>query len=183
MSEESYNYSLNNSYAKLVRENKLKDLFDTLVFKSPYIKCFIGKALHHKENDGNTMLFLVKEPNSYILIGGVTQNTIKQKDITVLPHPLTPGILKFKTKNNEKIVKLMSPEGGFMQPHPYAIGEINTYLFIENAFISNDELKKDENPYYHLFFHNKYQKYIRDILSSKDINKIVDNYKKMHKIC
>lgn len=151
-----------------------------MVFKSSYIKCFIGKAYHNKEHDGNAMLFFVKEPNNYILIGGTTKE-MHSKGVTE-PSPLTPGILRFKTKNNERITKLMAPEGSFMTPDPYAIGEINTYLLVHNAYIPNDELKKDENPIQHLFFHSEHQKYIRDSISPKNLNKIIDNYIKLHGI-
>lgn len=182
MSEENCYYSLNASYSKLLKEGKLKGLFNTLVFKSPYIKSFVGKARYHTQNDGNAMLFFVKEPNNYILIGGTTKEIFGQPGIIQPPPPLTTGILKFKTKNNDKIVKLMAPEGYFMHPDPYAIGEKNTYLFTFNTYIPNDELKKDEDPIQHLFFCNKHQKYISDTVSPKDLSKIINNYKKDHRV-
>lgn len=182
MSEKNYNYYLNsNSYAKL-KKFGIENLFDVCqLSKIPYIKKFIGKIKHDKENSVVSILFFVKEPNTYILIGSGAEKQ-NQKGILKPPSMDTSGVLIFKTKNNDKIIKLESPEGTFANPMNYAVGKLYTYLFLGNTYIDNNELKKDENPYQHLYMYSKYQKHIRNALNQKEIQKIVEEYKKTHKI-
>jgi hypothetical protein len=81
---------------------------------------------------GNTILLEVL-PNEYVYIG----NEIKA----------------FQTKQDDMIIKYISPIGNSDVPYPYAIGKKFTYLILENKYIPNElvDLTRDVYSQYYGF--------------------------------
>lgn len=105
-------------------------------------KAFLGKKPKFDGSDrysfekGNSILFHIND-STYIYVG----------------H----AILKFNTRNNEKILEYYSPIGNSDVPYPFAIGEKNTYFMLEPGpgpgFVSNDKLDFSKNLYGQIYGH------------------------------
>lgn len=103
-----------------------------------------GKNISHEP--GNSVLIDLGD-NNYIYIGVV--------------------IKSFKTHDN--ILKYYSPIGNSDFAYPYAVGEENTYLLIEDVYLPNNEVVDD--PYYTYYS-----------LSNNDKKLYQKKYKLKHKI-
>jgi hypothetical protein len=84
------------------------------------------KDSNYSYEKGNTILLMI-DKGKYIFIGQC--------------------IYSFETKDKEKIIKFVSPIGNSDVPYPYAIGENNTYLLLENIYIDNSLLDLNEDIY------------------------------------
>jgi hypothetical protein len=99
--------------------------YDNIVIKpTKYERIFIGKCPNYgRKFDGNSVLVHL-HGKDYMVIG----KTI------------------FKLHLNDYIIGYKSPVGNSDLPYPYAYGEKNTYLLIEDTYIPN-ELLKEKDPY------------------------------------
>jgi hypothetical protein len=84
---------------------------------------FIGKDKNDPKNKGNSIL--VRKGDEYYYIGD--------------------SIYKFKP--NDAIIKYVSPVGNNDVPYPYAVGEDNIYLMIENIYFDKYILPQHTDPY------------------------------------
>jgi hypothetical protein len=111
-------------------------VFKQAIYEGPYAKAivkptsykrvFVGTCPDYgKKFDGNSILVHVKG-NEYIYIGS--------------------EIYKM-TLDNDTIIGYKSPVGNSDVPYPYAYGEKNTYLFLEESYIPNDLLTFVQDPY------------------------------------
>lgn len=94
-----------------------------------YLDIFIGNDKGNKFK-GNSLLFKVKD-KKYIHIGY--------------------EIYSFHTPDN--IIKYCSPVGNNDVPYPYALGEENTYLIIDNVYIPNAIRMQKIDPYHQYYHH------------------------------
>lgn len=88
--------------------------------------------------DGNSMLFETANTktttNTYVYVG--------------------ERVCSFDTAADDRIVSYVSPVGNSGVPYPYAVGESNTYLLIEDAFVPNADLPKGADPYEYLYMND-----------------------------
>lgn len=75
---------------------------------------------------GNSVLLLLAE-GSYVFVGG--------------------EVYSFKTEKGETILDYFSDVGNNDVPYPYAVGENNVYLMIENVFVPKAEVNLKEEVY------------------------------------
>lgn len=108
-------------------EDRVFDKTPTYVIEK-YLKVYVGKDPKDPFFDGNSLLVHV-EPHKYIFIGW---------DVLEITTP-------------DEIVSFSSPVGGSDVPYPYAIGERNTYLLIEDIYIPNYLRDETQDPYDQLY--------------------------------
>jgi hypothetical protein len=105
---------------KLYFDNEVQDIKNYKKFFSSEKPSWAGKYISHEP--GNSVIVDLGD-NNYIYIGSI--------------------IKSFKT--HDKILKYYSPIGNSGVAYPYAVGEENTYLLIEDVYLPNNEVAKD--PY------------------------------------
>ena len=114
-------------YERMKNDVIEEPMFATLTVKpTAFLKYWIGKD--SKDNDGaafghgNSMLFQLTK-KKYMFVGRYVF-----------------------TFESEQIISYHSPIGGSDVPYPYAIGENNTYLMIEQVYVPNHS-QKNKDPY------------------------------------
>ena len=85
---------------------------------------FIGKDPSNSEADGNSILIQIK-PKTYMFIG--------ESIYTFSPF--------------DQITDFRSPIGNSDVPYPYAVGEKNIYLLIEQVYVPKSSVPEGTDPY------------------------------------
>lgn len=111
-----------------------KLFYDVVVVKPiKYLKVFIGKdkSYRNKSFDGSSILVQLTQ-NAYMFIGQTV----------------------FTFKTTDTIIGFYSQVGNGDVMYPYAVGETNTYLLIEDTYMPNNMIT-NKDPYMQFYMHDR----------------------------